>query len=1487
MQKSIKFIEIQIVSIVNVTDVRIYSPFPKTNSSIKVEKRATCVELVSKNTQAAPVAQSDCSSNNSNNNNKSAPKRRLLCVNFVMRLHIITRTRSRYTLNMSRPTGLSASSNVRQLKRKKKKFVHEETKHSNIYNYEAQCFHSRYNEDCNKSGAKRKIISKKFFSLNATTNLTFIFVFILFFTSKYVVNLSHQQSLISLNTAQWFVSNANNSIFIPAQVPGGIYSDLRRNSILKQDILFGKNDVAYRWVGNENWTYATTFTIDHQLARSQSVKLVLHGVDTIASVLLNGQEIGTTDNMFVRYKFDIKPHLKLAGMPNFLAIRFESPVKYSNRRSHQSIRQNRGKIIPPYCPSPAQRGECHVNFIRKMQASFSWDWGPAFPSMGIYKDIEIEFGSFGIIRDILVETRRLQATFSQATANRRQTTSAPPPLIISSSIRQQVRKPMPSSNKTVPYIRAPPYYVSSSAFNQEHQESLLDHGSSSSATVNIDLTDDSTSNQQLFEDNWLLKTTLVAEMVQPSFGYNVRIEFNLNGVLHYESEHINVVANQEGTIRLGFNLRIDQSRMRVKPWWPNNAGSQTLYKLTARMMPIPNPSPTPSSSDRVGRRFATAFNPSLEAAFIARRRFTRWPVAPPDDNYSLQFRSKPLQTPAIPANMVFLATHQHEHPGSSLYQLQHVSEKQVSFGFRTVELIQEPISPTNGTDNGLTFQFRINGVDLFAMGSNWIPSSVLPEQSNDVEYVRYLLQSAKDANMNMLRVWGGGIYESDAFYRIADELGIMIWHDFMFACALYPSDDDFLASVRLEIEQQVQRLQHHPSIVLWAGNNENEMAIAGPWWPEVMAWNKKLRENYATLYVETIKPIVQILDPTRPYVESSPSNGIMSQTQQYSIARTPNDNKYGDVHHYDYLADSFDWTNYPSTRFASEYGFQSYPSFSSLALVSTQNDWKYPLTSNILHRQHRLTGESEIRLQIKLHFNEPQSGGIEKFKTFIYTSQLTQAIAIKTETEFYRRNRFIDPETKLGKTMGALYWQLNDVWQAPTWSSIEYGGKWKMLHYFARRFFFPIQVIPYLIQPSGSNNLLQTLLNGAGSSSSSSSNAFNLLNSFSSTQNFSRQHLSGNNMQYEPPINPTFAIDLVRDDLFYLLDSFNVTMKFFRWTSFSPIWQETIYVKNTRPQNVTRIYEQDLARILRNQPGGGISPSSGVFQVVIEQQPSLGLSEIDNYLLPLMAPSKITAMRVAKIGVEMVQGPFQLTDLPRGMDQQKQESASLQWACVYRLTLVSDSIAMFVWLDLNVLSLASNSANAPPPPPPQSAVVDSQPPEHIRLNAMPPLPAAQTQSASSINTDSMSDFPNVAAPAPPEHIRLHLNNQQRGHQMHEDISIATAANNDAAAAAAAAAVQAARQLRRNDEQPFGQSNSQLNMEQPSSRIQRIKLRAPYKQTDQVQTSTTSAGTLRFQFSDNAFNMFEPSKVIDLYLTRCLSKSQVELALEIQTLAENL
>ncbi|XP_039268970.2 beta-mannosidase-like [Styela clava] len=382
-----------------------------------------------------------------------------------------------------------------------------------------------------------------------------------------------------------------------------------------------------------------------------------------------------------------------------------------------------------------------------------------------------------------------------------------------------------------------------------------------------------------------------------------------------------------------------------------------------------------------------------------------------------------------------------------------ISNKTVWFGFRKVELVQESI---NNSD-GLSFYFKINDRPIFAKGSNWIPSDSFHNRVTLDNYTN-LLQSAKDANMNMLRVWGGGIYETDDFYHIADKMGIMIWQDFMFACAMYPADAGFLASVSEEVNETIWRLKSHPSIVIWAGNNENEAALGTNWYNTTEHFSR-YKKDYIALYVDTIQKLVSSMDSSRPFLTSSPTNGEESKTEGW-VAKNPYNVHYGDVHYYNYNDDCLDWTKYPKTRFASEYGFQSWPSIETLEPVTLEEDLSW--TSKFANqRNHHMDGNKQMLNMMAMHFNLPASKNeIQKFEDEIYLSQIMQGLCYKSQTEFYRRSRseIVNGE---GHTMGALYWQLNDIWQAPTWSSIEYGGKWKVVHYFAKKFFSNVALSAY------------------------------------------------------------------------------------------------------------------------------------------------------------------------------------------------------------------------------------------------------------------------------------------------------------------------------------------------------------------------------------------------------------------------------------------
>ncbi|KAJ5078281.1 beta-mannosidase [Anaeramoeba ignava] len=372
-------------------------------------------------------------------------------------------------------------------------------------------------------------------------------------------------------------------------------------------------------------------------------------------------------------------------------------------------------------------------------------------------------------------------------------------------------------------------------------------------------------------------------------------------------------------------------------------------------------------------------------------------------------------------------------------------------GFRHIELVEEPVS----NSSGLSFYFRINDVPIFAKGSNFIPLDSFEGVVTKEVYDNFF-ESAIAANWNMMRVWGGGVYETDYFYDKCDEKGIMIMQDFMFACSMYPRNAGFLTEISGEIEDQIYRLSHHASIIVWSGNNENEAALS--WWDPIIENPRLYVVDYSKLYLDTMRPIVFKLDPNRTFLSSSPSNGVLSSDPYVLRWGNPQNESYGDVHFYDYTMDCLDVSNYPSPRFASEFGFQSVDSIYSWQQCSVSEDWDIysPLFE---HRQHHPLGTFEMLGQIEMHFPFSYSNA-SQFESFIYLSQVTQAICMQTETEHYRRLK-----SSPHKTYGTLYWQASNDWVAPSWSSLEHFGRWKILHYFAANFYSSVIVSPYESAP--------------------------------------------------------------------------------------------------------------------------------------------------------------------------------------------------------------------------------------------------------------------------------------------------------------------------------------------------------------------------------------------------------------------------------------
>ncbi len=355
-------------------------------------------------------------------------------------------------------------------------------------------------------------------------------------------------------------------------------------------------------------------------------------------------------------------------------------------------------------------------------------------------------------------------------------------------------------------------------------------------------------------------------------------------------------------------------------------------------------------------------------------------------------------------------------------------------GLRTLNLVREK-------DRwGESFHFQVNGVPFYAKGVNWVPADALPSRMTPAR-TRTLLQSAADAHMNMVRVWGGGYYEPDDFYDCCDELGICVWQDFMFACAPYPIEvESFVRNTTAEMEQQVRRLRHHPSMALWCGNNEVESCGFVATRADKMHMSLA---QYRDFFERRMSSIVARLDPQRDYWPTSP---LKVRGRRYNPDAWIAHPERGDVHLWTVWGGRKPIEMYRESqdRFVSEFGFQSFPEPATVASFARPAD--HDLDSVVMkHHQRATNGNATNQHFLQEWFRTPRD-----FATTLWLSQIIQGVALKTACEHWRR--------LMPRNMGALIWQLNDTWPVASWSTVDYFGRWKAAHFLARRFFAPLLV---------------------------------------------------------------------------------------------------------------------------------------------------------------------------------------------------------------------------------------------------------------------------------------------------------------------------------------------------------------------------------------------------------------------------------------------
>ena len=360
-----------------------------------------------------------------------------------------------------------------------------------------------------------------------------------------------------------------------------------------------------------------------------------------------------------------------------------------------------------------------------------------------------------------------------------------------------------------------------------------------------------------------------------------------------------------------------------------------------------------------------------------------------------------------------------------------VASEKKRVGLRTIKVVMED------DKDGKSFYFVVNGQPMFAKGSNLIPDDALLPNVTKERYYQ-LMKDAKDANHNMIRVWGGGIYEDNHFYDAADEMGILVWQDFIFACTTYPSDPSFLSRVKEEAEYNIKRLRNHACLAMWCGNNEIYEGMR--FW----GWKKRyknpavwegMQEGYNKLFHQLLPAMIKEYDADRFYMHSSPYEANWGRPHTWKVADSHNWGTW-------YGRKPFESFDKELPRFMSEFGFQAFPEMKTIATFAEPKD--YALESDVMNAHQKASiGNALIKKTMALYYDVP-----EDFEELVYKGLVLQGFGIRHGIEAHRRNR--------PYCMGSLYWQLNDSWPVVSWSSIDYYGNWKAMHYQGKRAFAPV-----------------------------------------------------------------------------------------------------------------------------------------------------------------------------------------------------------------------------------------------------------------------------------------------------------------------------------------------------------------------------------------------------------------------------------------------
>lgn len=734
-------------------------------------------------------------------------------------------------------------------------------------------------------------------------------------------------TFLDLGGKAWVVANETSQA-IPASVPGLIHTDLLAANVITEPTN-GSNVELQRWIALSNWSYSRTFDVPAALLAKRVVQLVSLGVNTVATIKINGHVVASTDNMFQRLVIDLKTAAGgsfLVAGSNTIIVDFTSTVTEALAR-FEACDESTSVICPNVTRNPVQHPFNNVGYVRTEPSSFSWDWGPAYAPVGLWRPIYLQGYDSAVVRDITVTTTPHAVTDAATIAANIAANPDPADAYAAGDASEEATIAR-AFKRTDRELDTSTWDVAVSVY--------VDGGATGPAGT-----------------PWTKGTVVVSLPTENGDG----------GVV--VSAKVTLAPGASGDEGL---TRVDVTIPNVKAaaWWPNEYGAQPLSTVTAIWVPECADAP--------------------KACTV--------PTTPFEAEY-------PLTDDAIKGSDGALS---------------------VRFGYRTVALIQKPLP------GGRSYYFAVNGIPIPVKGSNWIPADSFESRVSrnlpGTTRLAPLFVALVSSHQNMIRNWGGGIYQRDTFYDLADENGIMVWEDMMWACDQYAVPPSYLNSAAKEVRDNIRRMQPHPSIAIWAGNNEDERDLAS----KSQATPQNLKA-YSLLTFTTALNNVTAIDTSRPTSGSSPSCG--NETAEHPWSWNHQSEFYGDVHCYLYDSDNWDDTLYQSPRFMSEFGLQSWPSAMTMSSVFPEEEWSYSSTMS-KERNHHPNGQQQMLQQVAMHFHlaeacDPkQARDCPPQKMYsgwamqLWLTQLNQAEGYKHEIEHFRRIRTDCSEKVAGCNMGRM-----------------------------------------------------------------------------------------------------------------------------------------------------------------------------------------------------------------------------------------------------------------------------------------------------------------------------------------------------------------------------------------------------------------------------------------------------------------------------------